>query len=66
MSLGPFALIEGTSYYFAPINAEQEYRQDYYDKAASSTRNYLILNTADKPTVRLVPRNDMLFVNIEK
>ncbi|MCL6435718.1 MAG: hypothetical protein K6T90_16200 [Leptolyngbyaceae cyanobacterium HOT.MB2.61] len=66
MSLGTFASIEGTFYYLAPINVEQEYRQGYYDKATSSTRNYLILNTADKSAVRLVPRNDLLFVHVEK
>jgi len=66
MSLGTFMPIEGTPYHFAPISAEQNYRQDYYDKAALSTRNYLVLNTKDKSAVRLVPNNDALFLSIEK
>ncbi|EKQ70850.1 hypothetical protein OsccyDRAFT_1155 [Leptolyngbyaceae cyanobacterium JSC-12] len=66
VSLGAFTPIEGTPYHFAPISAKQNYRQDYYDKAALSTRNYLILDTKDRSAVRLVPNNDALFLSIEK
>lgn len=66
VGLGNFAPVEGTSYYFAPIGFEQNYRQSYYDKAASSTRNYLFLNLTNKSAGRLVPKNDWLFLNAEK
>jgi hypothetical protein len=62
VSLGEFTAIAGTPYYLAPISAEQNYRQDYYDKAAFSVRNYLVLNITDQSAVRLVPKNDTLFL----
>jgi hypothetical protein len=66
MSLGNFAPIEGTPYYFAPISSEQNYRQDYYDKTADSVRNYLFLNSQDKSVGRLISKNHALLLNTEK
>jgi hypothetical protein len=66
VSLGDFAPIEGTDYYFAPISSEQNYRQDYYDKTAASVRNYLFLNSKDKSVNRLLSNNHWLLINLEK
>jgi hypothetical protein len=66
VSLGSFAAIEGTSYYLAPVSTEQTYRQNYYDKSALSVRNYLFLNLYDKSAERLVPKNDWLFLSVDK
>jgi hypothetical protein len=63
--LGNFTPIAGTPYYMAPISAEQNYRQEYYDKSAISIRNYLLLNVNDRTAVRLVPKNNTLFLNAE-
>lgn len=66
MSLGNFRELEGTSYLMAPVNSQQNYRQNYYDKQASSIRNYLFLNANDKSARRLVRRNDFLFLNAQE
>lgn len=63
MSLGAFQELEGTSYLMAPVNSEQNTRQNYYDAKVVSIRNYLFLNVNDKSARRLVPRNDFLFIN---
>ncbi|MEM9928128.1 MAG: hypothetical protein AAF915_31165 [Cyanobacteria bacterium P01_D01_bin.50] len=66
ISLGNFRELEGTPYLIAPVNSQQNYRQSYYDKQASSTRNYLFLNANDKSARRLVPRNNFLFINAQE
>ena len=64
-SLGSLIPIAGTPYYLAPISAEQNYRQDYYDKAATSVRNYLVININEQSAVRLLPQNNSLLLNAE-
>ncbi|MEO1378464.1 MAG: hypothetical protein AAFW70_30215, partial [Cyanobacteria bacterium J06635_10] len=66
MTLGNFRELEGTPYLMAPVNSQQNYRQNYYDKQASSIRNYLFLNANDKSARRLVPRNNFLFINAQE
>lgn len=66
VSLETFEPIVGTPYLFAPISAEQDYRQVYYDKSALSVRNYLVLNLNDKSAVRVVPNNNSLFLNADR
>ncbi|MEO1429019.1 MAG: hypothetical protein AAFV71_08160 [Cyanobacteria bacterium J06633_8] len=65
-SLGNFRELEGTSYLIAPINYQQDYRQNSYAKGASTTRNYLFVNANDKSAQRLVPENDYLFLNAQE
>lgn len=64
--LGNFRELEGTPYLMAPINSVPNYRQDSYEKQASTIRNYLFVNVNDKSIQQLVPKNDFLFVNAEE
>lgn len=66
VSLGTFEPIVGTPYLLAPISAEQNYRQDYYEKSALSIRNYLVLNLNNKSAVRVVSHNNSLFLSAER
>jgi hypothetical protein len=65
-SLGNFQELEGTPYLMAPINSQQNYPQDSYEKKALTIRNYLFVNVDDKSTQQLVPGNDFLFVDAQK
>ncbi len=65
-SLGNFRELEGTPYLMAPVNSQQNYRQNYYDKQALSIRNYLFVNANDKSARRLVSRNNFLFINAQE
>ncbi|MEO1184942.1 MAG: hypothetical protein AAFX46_09655, partial [Cyanobacteria bacterium J06636_27] len=65
-SLGNFRELEGTPYLMAPVNSLPISRQNSYDKKASTTRNYLFVNGNDKSAVKLVSRNDFLFLNAQE
>jgi hypothetical protein len=65
-SLGNFRELEGTPYLIAPVNAQENSNENYYDKKARSVRNYLFLNGNDKSAQRLVSRNDFLFLNAQE
>ncbi|MCC5635948.1 hypothetical protein LC593_08775 [Nostoc sp. CHAB 5844] len=66
INLGLFELLKGTPYLMAAITSQQNYRQSYYEKEASSIRNFLFLNTNDKSAWRLVPNNNFLFLRHER
>ncbi len=66
MNLGNFRELEGTPYLMAPVNYQQNNRQNYYDKKALSIHNYLFVNVDDKSARRLVPSNDFLFLNAQE
>ncbi|WP_019499971.1 hypothetical protein [Pseudanabaena sp. PCC 6802] len=66
LGLGAFENIEGTPYLLGAIVLAQESDRGYYTKGASSTTNYLILNVKDKSAIRLVPKNNSLFIRAEK
>lgn len=65
-TLGSFESVEGTDYLMAPAHSRQSYQQSYYGKDASAVRNYLFVNAADKTGRWLVPRNDYLFLGVER
>lgn len=65
-SLGKFQELEGTPYLMAPVNSLPISRQNPYYKKASTTRNYLFVNGNDKSAVKLVSRNDFLFLNAQE
>lgn len=43
-ALGHLAKIPGSPYLMIPLNSDQHYAQSYYNKSASSVRNYLFIN----------------------
>ena len=65
-SLGDFEELEGTPYLIAPVNSQPISRQNSYDKKASTTRNYLFVNSNDKSALKLVPGNNFLFLNAQE
>ena len=64
--LGSFEIVEGTPYRLAPVTIEQEVDRGYYSKGAVSPANYLVLNVKDKSAIRLVPKNNTLFIQTQK
>jgi hypothetical protein len=66
VGLGSFEIIEGTPYRIAPVTVEQEVDRGYYTKGAVSPTNYLVLNVKDKSAIRLVPKNNTLFIQTQK
>lgn len=66
MSLDTFASLKGTPYLMATITSQQNYRQSYYGKEASSIRNFLFFNASDKSAQKLLPNNNFLFLRHEK
>jgi hypothetical protein len=66
VGLGAFETIEGTPYRIAPVVTNQVSDRGYYSKGTSSPTNYLILNVKDKSALRLTPKNDRLFIQMQK
>jgi hypothetical protein len=66
ISLSSFESLNGTPYLIAAVSSEQDYRQSYYEKEATSIRNFLFVNGSDKSARRLVTKNDFLFLAYEK
>jgi hypothetical protein len=66
VGLGNFEIVEGTPYRIAPVTIEQEVDRGYYEKGAVSPTNYLVLNVKDKSAIRLVPKNNTLFIQTQK
>jgi hypothetical protein len=66
VGLGAFEIVEGTPYRIAPVTIEQEVDRGYYSKGAVSPTNYLVLNVKDKSAIRLVPKNNSLFIQTQK
>jgi hypothetical protein len=66
VGLGTFEIVEGTPYRIAPVTIEQEVDRGYYSKGAVSPTNYLVLNVKDKSAIRLVPKNNSLFIQTQK
>lgn len=64
--LSSFERLEGTDYLFSPLLGEQSYRQDYYDKGATSVRNYLFVNINDRSAQYLFSHNRFLLLRTEK
>jgi len=64
--LGSFEALNGTPYLMAPVTSQQNYRQSYYEKEASSISNFLFFNSSDKSARRVVPNNKFLFLRSEK
>ncbi|MBE9004559.1 hypothetical protein IQ259_05805 [Fortiea sp. LEGE XX443] len=65
-NLGVFEPLKGTNYLMAAVSFQQNYRQSYYEKEASSIRNFLFFNTSDKSARKLVLNNNFLFLRHEK
>ena len=66
LRLSAFTRIPGTELLAAQLAASQEYRQSYYSKSGSSTRNYLFLDAKTKATNWLLNANGSLIVNDEQ
>ncbi|MBE9206693.1 hypothetical protein IQ244_09240 [Nostoc sp. LEGE 06077] len=66
INLGSFEPIKGTPYLMAAVSSQQIYRQSYYEKEASSTRNFLFFHVNDKSSWKLIPNNNFLFLRHEK
>jgi capsid portal protein len=66
ISLSSFESLNGTPYLIAAVSSEQDYRQSYYEKEATSIRNFLFVNGSDKSARRLVTKNNFLFLAYEK
>jgi len=66
IALSSFERLEGTDYLFSPLLGEQSYRQDYYDKGATSVRNYLFVNINDRSAQYLFSHNRFLLLRTEK
>jgi hypothetical protein len=66
VGLGAFEVVEGTPYRISPVTIEQEVDRGYYTKGAVSPTNYLVLNVQDKSAIRLVPKNNTLFIQTQK
>jgi hypothetical protein len=66
VGLGTFETIEGTPYRIAPVVTNQVSDRGYYSKGTSSPTNYLILNVKDKSALRLTPKNNNLFIQMQK
>jgi hypothetical protein len=62
-NLSAFLSLPGSRYLIASINTLEDYRQDYYEKGADSTRNFLFFNINDKSTRHLIPNNNLLFIS---
>ena len=67
VALSSFERLAGTDYLFSPLLGEQSYRQDsYYDKGATSVRNYLFVNINDRSAQYLFSHNRFLLLRTEK
>lgn len=62
LTLGNFETLSGTPYLRAGLTADQHSRAAYYDKTASSLKNYLFFNTQDRTSRWLVPGQQQLFL----
>ena len=63
LRLGGFSRISGTQLLASGLVASQDYRQSYYSKTGSSTRNYLFLDSTTKATHWLLDGNGSLILN---
>ena len=58
--LGYLSSIQGTPFVMVPLSSDQQYSQSYYDKSASSVRNYLFINKQEGKQHWLLNSNDHL------
>lgn len=62
LSLRRFYRIQGTKWLVAALDAQQDYKQSYYSKSGSSTRNYLFFDTLNQSTHWLLNNNSSLIL----
>ena len=62
-TFGSVETVPGTGYAMVAAYATQSYRPSTYDKEASSIRNYLFIQMADKSSHWLLPSNRVLILS---
>ncbi len=63
--LGYLSSIQGTPFVMIPLSSDQQYSQSYYDKSASSIRNYLFINKQESNQHWLLKSNEHLIMNAD-
>lgn len=58
--LGSITTVQGSGFLMIPLHSEQNYSRGSYSKSASSTRNYLFINSEKDDKYWLFGRNDYL------
>ena len=58
--LGNITAVQGSEFLMIPLHSEQNYSRGSYSKSASSTRNYLFINSETKDKYWLFEKNDYL------
>lgn len=64
-ALGHLAEIPGHPYLMIPLNYDQHYTQSYYNKSASSVRNYLFINSQTNEQHWLFDTNQYLISDLD-
>lgn len=64
--LGNITNIKGSGFIMIPLHSEQNYAMGSYSKSASSTRNYLFINTENDDKHWLFGTNDYLITQISQ
>lgn len=63
--LGYLSSIQGTPFVMIPLSSDQQYSQSYYDKSASSIRNYLFINKQKNQQHWLLNSNEHLIMKAD-
>jgi hypothetical protein len=63
--LGYLSSIQGTPFVMIPLSSDQQYSQSYYDKSASSIRNYLFINKHENQQHWLLSDNEHLIMKAD-
>ncbi len=63
--LGYLSSIQGTPFVMIPLSSDQQYSQSYYDKSASSIRNYLFINKQENQQHWLLNSNEHLIIKAD-